>query len=404
VDGAASLPAVGATRIPAAVVEAFGGEDLLFKGKTAASTALAEFVSACEANTQDHDNLVNLAIKVCIAIGKDDDFMGVAERAIKAASVGTVRGRLCGAIAQHYDYLVNRAINVCVAVGITDGDFTGIADRNIKAATMGMMGLFDSASVTFPLESNGAVMGRTVQVLVSESAKDSSKENEDSPFFRHTQVKRFYDESTRHVVAQLALNNDSMPLLFGEAGSGKIMCGISVAAYLNPSGACLRLRCTADIFVADPAELLGPDPTRMPLLARWSGQFPTKRFSIDDFEATYGQAAASPCQKERDLVAQYFVLIAMNEVIKLKNRHPPNVARPLIVFLDDAGECPTFVRAMCSCFDVLERAISIHFSACMCPVRIIMAGTGIEGANHHVGSEPKTSWLYHVRSDAWSVQ
>jgi hypothetical protein len=182
------------------------------------------------------------------------------------------------------------------------------------------------------------------------------------------------------------------------------MCGISVAAYLNPAGACLRLRCTADIFVIDPAQLLGPDPTRMPLLARWSSQFPKKRFSIDDFEATYGQPAASSCQKERDLVAQHFVLVAMDEVIKEKNRHPPTVARPLIVFLDDAGQCPTFVRAMCACFPVLQRAISIRFSGGMCPVRIIMAGTGIEGANHHVGSEPKTSWLYHVRSDAWSVQ
>jgi hypothetical protein len=88
-----------------------------------ASTALAEFVSACEANPQDYDNLVNLAIKVCIAIGKNDDFMGVAERAIKAASVGAVRGSLCEANTQYYDHLVNLAIKVCVALG-TDGDFT----------------------------------------------------------------------------------------------------------------------------------------------------------------------------------------------------------------------------------------------------------------------------------------
>jgi hypothetical protein len=355
-DGAASLPAVGAIRFPAAVVEAFGGEKL-FKAKPAASAALAEFVSACEADTQDHDNLVNLAIKVCFAIGKDDDVMGVAERAIKAASVGIVRGSL-----------------------------------------------FDGDSVTFPLESNGAVVGRTVQVLVSESAKDSSKGNQDSPFFRHTQVKRFYDASTRQVVARVAMKNNSLPLLFGEAGTGKTMCGISVAAYFNPAGACLRLRCTADIFVIDPAQLLGLDPTRMPLLARWSSQFPKKPFSIDDFEATYGQPATSSCQKERDLVAQRFVLRAMDEVIKGKNRHPPTVARTLVVFLDDAGQRPTFVRAMCACFPVLQQAISERFSGDMCPVRIIMAGTNMKGEDHRAGSEAQTCWLYHVRSDAWSVR
>jgi hypothetical protein len=260
-ENAASLPAVGAIRFPAAVMKAFGGKEVL-KGKPAASTALAEFVSACEANPQNHESLMNLAIKVCIAIGEKDDFMGIAERAIKAASVGIVRGSLCGAITQQYDNLVNGAIKVCVALDITDGDFTGIADRAIKAATMGTMGLFDGDSVAFPLESNGAVVGRTVQVLVSESAKYSSKENQDSPFFRHTQVKRFYDGSTHHVVAQLALNNNSLPLLYGASGTGKTMCGISVAAYLNPSGACLRLRCTANIFMVDPAQLLGLDPTR----------------------------------------------------------------------------------------------------------------------------------------------
>jgi hypothetical protein len=220
-DGAASLPAVGATRLPDSLVKAFGGEEL-FKGKPAASTALAEFVSACKANPQNHDNLVNLAIKVCIAIGKNDDFMGVAERAIKAVSVGTVRGNLCEADTQYYDHLVNLAIKVCVALGMTDGDFTGIADSAVKAAMVGRMGLFDGDSIAFLLESNGAVVGRTVQVLASESAKYSSKENEHSPFFRHTQVKRFYDGSTHHVVAQLALNNNSLPLLYGgRTGGGR---------------------------------------------------------------------------------------------------------------------------------------------------------------------------------------
>jgi hypothetical protein len=356
-DGAASLAAVGATRFPAAVVKAFGGKEV-FKGNPAASAALAAFVTASEANPQDHESLVDLAIQVCVAIGKIGGVMGIVDLAIKAASKGR-RGSL-----------------------------------------------FDGDSVTFPLESNGTVVRRTVQVLVSESAKDSTRQNEvpDSPFFRHTQVKRFYDESTRHVVAQLALNNDSMPLLYGASGTGKTMCGISVAAYLNPAGACLRLRCTADIFVIDPAQLLGPDPTRMPLLARWSSQFPKKPFSIADFEATYGQPAAASYQKERDSVAQHFVFVAMDEVINEKNRHPPTVARPLIVFLDDAGQCPTFVRAMCACSPVLQWAICKRFSGGTCPVRIIMAGTGIEGAHHHVGSEAQTSWLYHVRSDAWSVQ
>jgi hypothetical protein len=263
--------------------------------------------------------------------------------------------------------------------------------------------LFDGDSVTFPLE------WRSVQVLVSESAKDSSKEIEGNPLFRHTPVKRFYDESTRHVATQVAVPGNSLPLLFGEAGAGKTMCGVSVAAYLDPAGACLRLRCTAEIFVIDPAELLGRDPTRMPLLSRWSSQFPKKRFSIDDFEATYGQPAASWCPKERDLVAQQFVLRAMDEVIKENNRHPsvavghPPAVRTLVVFLDDAGQCPTFVRAMCSCFYVLQWAISKRFSGGMCPVRIIMAGTNMQGEDHRAGSEAKTYWSYHVRSNAWSV-
>jgi hypothetical protein len=89
-------------------------------------------------------------------------------------------------------------------------------------------------------------------------------------------------------------------------------------------------------------------------------------------------------------------------VIEAKNRHAPMSARPLVVFIDEAGQRPTFVRAMCACFSELELAISARFSRGKCKVKIIMAGTGIEGANHHAGSEPETAWLHHVQPDAWS--
>jgi hypothetical protein len=89
-------------------------------------------------------------------------------------------------------------------------------------------------------------------------------------------------------------------------------------------------------------------------------------------------------------------------VIEAKNRYAPMSARPLVVFIDEAGQRPTFVRAMCACFSELELAISARYSRGKCKVKIIMAGTGIECANHHAGSEPETAWLHHVQPDAWS--
>jgi hypothetical protein len=272
----------------------------------------------------------------------------------------------------------------------------------IDAATFGIRTLFDGDSVMFSLGQN-----RQVQVLVTKAAS-TNPDDSDSPFYRHRNVARYSAASTVKVVKQFDAQPAALPLLFGDSGSGKSMCGISAVAYMDPTngpGACLRLRCTSDTFALDIAELLGTDPTQMAVLAKWHTESSRKVLNIDAFEQIYKQCDVdqrSAFHEERNRVAQKLVLGALDDVIEAKNRDAPMSARPLVVFIDEAGQRPTFVRAMCACFSELELAISARFSGGKCKVKIIMAGTGIECAHHHAGSEPETAWLHHVQPDAWS--
>jgi hypothetical protein len=104
---------------------------------------------------------------------------------------------------------------------------------------------------------------------------------------------------------------------------------------------------------------------------------------------------------ERDLVAQHLVLKAIERVIDVDHRRTPKDARFLVVFLDEAGNSPTLVRAMCSCFRTLQSTISDRFSGGKCPVRLVIAGIGIEGADHRVGSQAQSVLPYHVRPRIW---
>jgi hypothetical protein len=138
-------------------------------------------------------------------------------------------------------------------------------------------------------------------------------------------------------------------------------------------------------------------------LAEWRAIYPSPQdvFTIHDFERVYSSIPHE--QPERDLVAQQFVLQEIEKVISERYRQRLQQPRHLVVFIDEAGPCPTFVRAMCSCYRDLETAISHQFSYGTCTVSLILAGTGIEGAEHSVGSEHRTTYLCHVRPDVWSV-
>jgi hypothetical protein len=49
----------------------------------------------------------------------------------------------------------------------------------------------------------------------------------------------------------------------------------------------------------------------------------------------------------------------------------------------------------------LQTTISELFSGGKCQVRLVIAGTGIEGADHRIGSQPKFVLPYHVRPRIW---
>jgi hypothetical protein len=277
----------------------------------------------------------------------------------------------------------------------------------IDAATFGIRTLFDGDSVMFNIGQTSWTKNRQVQVLVTNAALKNPNDS-DSPFYRHRNVAWYSAVSTVKVVKQFDAQPAALPLLFGDSGSGKSMCGISAVAYMDPTdgpGACLRLRCSSDTFALDIAELLGTDPTQMTVLSKWHTESSRRVLNIDAFEEIYEQCDVdqrSAFHEERKRVAQKLVLGALDAVIEAKNRYAPTSARPLVVFIDEAGQRPTFVRAMCACFSELEMAISARFSRGTCKVKIIMAGTGIECAHHHAGSEPETAWLLHVQPDAWS--
>jgi hypothetical protein len=345
--------------LPPAVMAAFRVEPALFTGEVRA--AAVNFVKACREGTADQKDL-------------ETSFNGVFLM-----------------LAREYRSFAKI-------------DLVAYANLAIKAATEGLRNnLFDSDSVPYRLGAGDDA--REVQVLVTKDAKEST-EVADSPFFRHTKVKQFSAVSAWHVAKHLSVSYNSLPLLYGASGAGKTMCGISVVAFMasaSSPGACVRLRCTAATFRMSLTELLEPDPTIVPCLDRWRARNPNAEFfHIGVFEETYGQAATAN-QEERNSVVQRLVLRAMENVIEAKYRHPPRSAGLLVVFIDEAEQVPTFVRAMCACYLQLQTLISRQFSGGKCVVKIVVAGTGIEGANHDIGSEPLTTWLHHVQPDAWSV-
>jgi hypothetical protein len=279
----------------------------------------------------------------------------------------------------------------------SEEDMKAMVDAAVKAGT-GAKGacLFDGPSIDFPLGN-----GEKVQVLVREGTGNNSR---DSPLFRHTAVAAFEDSSAATVARAIIGEFNPLPLLYGASGSGKTMCGISIVAKLNryndAPGACVRIRCNAAWFRFDPARLSDLPLKPLPRLRAFFNQHPEGVFGTHAFEETYGPAEHT--QDERDLVAQQFVLQAIDKVIDTRHREAPKEKRLLVVFLDDAEECPAFVRAMCCRFDTLQDIISTRYSGGKCPVRLIMAGTSIEGSDQRVGSEHTSIVRYHVRPRTWA--
>jgi hypothetical protein len=256
------------------------------------------------------------------------------------------------------------------------------------------MCLFDGPSIPFPL-GNGA----TVKVLVR---KGTTVNSADSPLHRHTMVKAFQSAVTSEVVNELVARNNPLPLFYGASGSGKTVCGMALVASLDrpgiSPGACIRIRCSADWFTFGLAQAPKALLDQSPLLRSRGGDV----FDIHAFEETY-KSVKDDAQSERDQVAQHFVISAIDTVINNKHRNAPKEQRVLVVLLDEAGECPTFVRAMCGCYAALQLAMSARYSEGDCLVRLVVAGTNVERADHRVGSEHTTVFLYHVRTRTWPL-
>jgi hypothetical protein len=249
--------------------------------------------------------------------------------------------------------------------------------------------LFDGPSIDFPLGND-----KKVKVLVREGTTDSSR---DSPLFGHREMKALEGDGASQITRMIAGSFGPLALITGASGSGKTVCGISVVTHLRGSatGACLRIRCGTDWFTFSPDQEPCVPLKELPHLA---SRDPNRLLDLRAFEETY--KAAHGARYERDLVAQHFVLQAIDKVITWHHRGEPTEKGVLVVFLDDAGEYPTFVRAMCSCFFALHTTISDRYSNGMCFVRVIMAGTGIVGEDHKAGSEPSTIFRYHLRPRA----
>jgi hypothetical protein len=292
-------------------------------------------------------------------------------------------------VTKEHVYLAWTLIDRLGSQDVGEKDVDAIVTEAIEAG-MGIRRtcLFDGPSTDFPLGN-----GNKVKVLVREGTTDSSR---DSPLFGHSEMKTFEDNGAIGITRLVAGRFNPLALITGASGSGKTVCGISVVAHLyacyTASGACLRLRCGADWFTFSPKHEPYVPLKKLPLLASWD---PKRVFDLSAFEETY--KSEDGARDERDLVADHFVLQAIDKVITWHHRKEPTQERYLVVFLDDAGEYPTFVRAMCSRFDALQSVISDRYSNGKCRVRIIMAGTDIVGEDHRCGSEPSTIFRYQVR-------
>jgi hypothetical protein len=325
-----------------------------FEGNLRALGALERFVDACAAKGVPKEHLEYLAAAVVGCLGRQD-IEGVDMEA---------------------------TITAAIAAGMS-ATFTC---------------LFDGPSIDFPLGN-----GETVKVLVREGTTISSR---DSPLFGHSNAKASEDDGASKIAAAIAGRFNPLALITGAAGSGKTVCGISVVAHLHgcstASGACLRVRCGADWFTFSPDHEPCVPRKALPLLASRD----LKRvFDLRAFEETYKSAHGA--RDERDLVAQHFVLQAIDKVITWHHRKEPTEEGYLVVFLDDAGEYPTFVRAMCSRFDTLQSIISARYSNGKCLVRIIMAGTVCNDTpeeDHRVGSEHPSIFRYSVQPRVGHVQ
>jgi hypothetical protein len=269
-----------------------------------------------------------------------------------------------------------------LAIRTSDDDVNKIAKEVVKVATgTSAKCLFDGPSIDFPLGGKA-----TVKVLVPESRLDINRVLD-----RHIAPAAFRSDDARKVADSISDRDGCpLPLFYGASGSGKTTCGIAIAGQLiirgGEPGACIRLLCSAECLYFIPEAK--PD-LHLPLLKEKQRQ---GVLDINEFEKTYNVKGV---QAERNLVAQELVFTALDAVIDVSLRRAPTDERFLVVFLDEAGDYPTFVRAMCSCYKDLQDAIKARYA------RLVIAGTGIEGADHRVGSQPTTILPFHVRPHTW---
>jgi hypothetical protein len=295
-------------------------------------------------------------------------------------------------VTKEHQYLAWTLIDRLGSQDVGEKDVDAIVTEAIEAGTgIRRTCLFDGPSIDFPLGNS-----EKVKVLVREGTTISSR---DSPLFGHSEMQAYGGNGAIEIARMITGRFNPLALISGASGRGKTVCGISVVAHLrrfdSAAGACLRIRCGADWFTFSPDQ----EP-RVPLkeLPLFSSRDPKGVFDIHAFEETY--KSAHEARDERDMVAEHFVLQAIDKVITWHHRKEPTEGRCLVVFLDDAGEYPTFVLAMCSRFDALQSIINDRYSNGKCRVRVIMAGIGIVGEDHRCGSEPPTIFRYTVQPRA----
>jgi hypothetical protein len=342
--------------VTAAFLERLPGTQ--FEGNARAQESLRQFIDDCEQGkeTEELDHQAHLTV---MSLTSESKFMS--------------SGRA------NYFLKPEQEMKLIVIAAVEAG--TGIKRNS----------LFDGWSVVdFPLGGD-----ENVKVLVAKWGMS----NADNPLYRHLKVAAFQPDDVRRVASAITAPDGPLPLFYGSSGSGKTTCGMAMAAQLTTPGgkpgACIRLVCGADCFSFVPAD--APHLKDLPLL---KSQGPIREFTAYALEKIYKESGPKT-QMERDLVAQHLVLRSIERVIDVDHRGTPKDARFLVVFLDEAGDYPTLVRAMCSCFRTLQSTISDRFSGGKCQVRLVIAGIGIEGADHRVGSQPQSVLPYHVRPRIW---
>jgi hypothetical protein len=158
-------------------------------------------------------------------------------------------------------------------------------------------------------------------------------------------------------------------IMAGSSGSGKTVDCLLVAE----GGLCVRLTPTAETLTA-PQQELGED------------------------DATF--------KARRNAMVETVVMdILLKAIPEAHRRRPLNPSSPLVVLCDEFGRAKEeyFVRALCALRGLRDKIRKTFLGGADNPIYILAAGTGVEGTNHAVGSEPSTFTMISQASSVWTT-